>query len=109
MSGDPIPRDITIGEKYHPAMAVQTEGEARSMFERLVSHTMSWGHAREKAEEIERSNLGYFAGYYDSETRVRVERLYRCVHPIFGRTGAVPVSAVDALAAGQAAAKGGAA
>ncbi|TXH09637.1 MAG: hypothetical protein E6R03_16465 [Hyphomicrobiaceae bacterium] len=32
---------------------------------------------------VDFSALG-FAGYYDSETRERVERLFKCEHPIFG-------------------------
>lgn len=28
--------------------------------------------------------VGYYAGYYDSETRERVERLFMCAHPVFG-------------------------
>ncbi len=45
---------------------------------------MSFGKTREEAEEIERANLGYWAGYYRPETRERVERLFRCAHPFFG-------------------------
>lgn len=42
------------------------------------------GKTREEAEQIERSNLGYYAGYHLDETRERVERLFRCAHPVFG-------------------------
>jgi len=28
--------------------------------------------------------VGYYAGYYDKDTRVRVEKLFKCNHPIFG-------------------------
>jgi hypothetical protein len=55
---------------------------------------------------VERHNLGYFAGYYDNETRERVERLFKCSHPIFGsiaKNGAP--TAKEALAAGMVAAK----
>lgn len=45
---------------------------------------MSFGTTREEAETIERTNLGYFAGYYSHATRERVERLFRCAHPFFG-------------------------
>ncbi len=38
----------------------------------------------QKAEQIAKSNLAYFAGYYDNETRERIERLFSCAHPIFG-------------------------
>lgn len=37
-----------------------------------------------QAIEIAKSNLGYFAGYYDDDTRRRIEKLFQCSHPIFG-------------------------
>ena len=76
--------NITIGEKYGPAMKITDSQKAKDYFELCVKHSMMFGHSREKAEEIEKSNLGYFAGYYDDETRLRVEKLFCCVHPIFG-------------------------
>lgn len=36
------------------------------------------------ALEICKINLGYFAGYYDHETRDRVEKLFQCSHPVYG-------------------------
>lgn len=75
---------ITIGEKYKPAMEITDQSQADAYFEECMHHCMSHGKSRREAEEIERSNLGYFAGYYNNETRGRVERLFRCEHPIFG-------------------------
>lgn len=77
-------KTLTIGDKYQPAMDIRDQDKADAYFEKLVMHSMSFGKTREEAEEIERSNLGYFAGYYDDETRRRVEKLFRCEHPIFG-------------------------
>ncbi len=79
-----LPSRITIGDKYGPAMEMTEQAEASDYFESCVQHSISHGHTREKAEQIERANLGYYAGYYDSETRVRVEKLFRCSHPVFG-------------------------
>jgi len=79
-----LPKQITFGAKYNPAMQIRTEAEAKDYFEVCVQHTMSHGNSREEAERIERQNLGYYAGYYDSETRERVERLFVCAHPVFG-------------------------
>jgi hypothetical protein len=78
-------KEITHAEKYNSAMKITDQGEADLYFEECVQHTMSWGSTREEAEQIEKSNLGYWAGYYSHETRVRVERLFRCVHPFLGR------------------------
>lgn len=76
--------EITFGEKYDPAMKITDQAKADEYFKACVEHTMHFGHFREKAEHIERSNLGYWAGYYDLETRMRVEQLFGCQHPIFG-------------------------
>jgi hypothetical protein len=79
-----FPKEVTIGDKYRPAMEIIDQDEADKYFEDLVEHTMSFGEVRQEAERIERINLGYFAGYYDSETRARVEKLFNCAHPVFG-------------------------
>lgn len=84
MTINPLPDKITIGEKYDPAMSITEEQVAREYFELCVEHTMRFGKSRAEAEEIERTNLGYYAGYYDPETRARVERLFNCAHPFFG-------------------------
>ena len=80
-----LPDKITYGEKYGPAMKIKDRAEAAAYFEACVQHTMRMRPCgREEAESIERQNLGYWAGYYDSGTRSRVERLFMCEHPIFG-------------------------
>jgi hypothetical protein len=84
-----LPSGITIGDKYGPAMKITEPSEAAAYFERCVQHTMTFGADRKEAERIERVNLGYYAGYYDDETRKRVEKLFACAHPIFGAIAAV--------------------
>lgn len=97
-----LPRMITSGDKYHPAMKITEQAEADAYFEKCVHHTMSFGKTRADAESTERSNLGYFAGYYNGEIRRRVERLFRCAHPVFGSiaTNGAP-TADEAFAAGR--------
>src|SRR5688572_9962962 len=80
----PLPPGITYGRKYDIAMRVNTQEEADAYFERCVLHTMQFGKTREEAEKIERDNLGYWAGYFDNDTRARVEKLFKCEHPYFG-------------------------
>lgn len=97
--GEPLLKKITIGDKYGPAMTITEQAEANEYFNRCVEHTMSFGCSRKRAEEIERSNLGYYAGYYDNETRARVESLFACAHPIFGpisRGAPTPEQAIEA-------------
>ena len=91
---------IMIGEKYGYAMEVTDPSEAASYFEACVQHNVSFGNSREEAERIERANIGYFAGYYDHDTRLRVEKLFDCAHPIFGKASNRPVEPARALAAG---------
>lgn len=85
-----FPDMITIGDKYGPAMAITDPVEAARYFEACVEHTMRWQEKngetpdRAHAEQIERANLGYYAGYGDSKQRARVERMFGCAHPIFG-------------------------
>ncbi len=75
---------ITTGEKYGRAMAITDQTEADRYFQECIEHSMAHGNSHEEAERIEKSNLGYWAGYYDDATRERVERLFKCAHPIFG-------------------------
>lgn len=79
-----FPRRASNGEKYGPAMQITDPTLAAEYFERLVEHAMRHGRTREQADEMERQNLAYYAGYYDAATRERVERLFRCQHPNFG-------------------------
>lgn len=92
---------ITYGEKYGPAMKITDPAEAKKYFEECVKHTMSFGKTREEAEAIERSNLGYYAGYYDTETRKRVERLFDCAHPVFGKAEKGVPTAEEAFKMGE--------
>ena len=93
-------KGITIDEKYDPAMKITTQAEADAYFEECVQEIMAWGKTREQAESVEKQNLGYYAGYYNEETRLRVERLFRCSHPIFGAAANGIPSAEEAFAAG---------
>lgn len=77
-------RNITIGDKYGPAMEITDRVQADAYFEKLLRHSMRFGKTRGEAVQLEKINLGYYAGYYSQETRARVEKLFKCAHPIFG-------------------------
>lgn len=80
-----LPRTVCLQEKYGPAMAITTQTEADAYFEMCVEHSLEHStKTRDEIEDIERSNLAYYAGYYDYETRERVERLFKCEHPVLG-------------------------
>jgi len=92
----------TILEAYEPAMKITTQEEANAYFEQLVNERMAEGKvSREKAESIEKQNLGFYAGYYDDATRVRVEKLFMCTHPIFGAIANGKPTEDEALEAGR--------
>jgi hypothetical protein len=93
----------TTGELLEPAMRITDQADAEAWF-RLVCAEVA-AESGIELEEVERSiraQLGYFAGYYDHETRRRVERLFRTTHPVFGAAGDSPPTAAEAYRAGVA-------
>lgn len=80
---------LTYRECLEPAMEITEQADADQYLAAYVEHiqTALNEHPRDDnktAAEIAAVNLGYYAGYYGNETRERVERLFRCSHPIFG-------------------------
>jgi hypothetical protein len=67
-------------------MLIKGEADAEAYLDLLVVEHMQ-AHVeltREQAVKIERENLAYYAGLCSNETRERVERLFKCAHPVFG-------------------------
>lgn len=97
----------TYAETLGPAMEITDPDHARSYFDALVRFHLARGHcsSREQAEVLVRQNLGYYAGYYSHEARERVERLFSCEHPVFGKASAGSPTPEEALHAGMAAGK----
>lgn len=99
---------LTYGECLHPAMAITDESDAQQYLKDYVAFIQTALDKEPRtdgatATQIAAHNLGYFAGYYDNETRERVERLFKCSHPIFGSIavkGAAP-TAKEAFEAGK--------
>lgn len=85
---NPLPDRMTFGERYGPAMEVTTREEAAEYFNLCVERAMRVNPklSREEAQAMERSNIGYWTGYYGGETAHRVRQLYEFGHPIFGMT-----------------------
>lgn len=71
-------------ELIKAAMDVKTQEHADALFARILAANRGAGLVEEEALRVSRETLGYTAGYYDNLTRERVERLFRCVHPVFG-------------------------
>jgi hypothetical protein len=78
---------LTTGETLEPAMNITDQNDAIQYFTAYAQFMFQHyepSDTYENAVKICKSNLGYYAGYYDSETRKRVEKLFSCVHPFFG-------------------------
>lgn len=86
MAGAKFKDFISCSDKYTPSFKITTKENADEYFASCVEHTMrlSPDMSEEKAIEIEKNNIGYFAGYTDNETRARIENLFGCEHPILG-------------------------
>lgn len=102
--------DLKYGDVLGPAMKITTEREAAEYFAALITYMMRFElrearyegrppKTREEIVAIQKSNLGYFAGYYDNETMLRVNRLFRTVHPVFG--GVPPTTPSESFALGE--------
>lgn len=102
-------KGATYAETLGPGMEITDQAEADAYFKDLVELQMQFNPDPKEAESIARSNLGYYAGYYDDITRERVERLFKCKHPVFGSIAENGAPTPEqAFAAGVAAAKRGA-
>lgn len=90
MSGNkymPMPEEMTIGESYAPAMEITDPEDARQYLEALIERSVRcFDMSEDEARKVQLSNLGYYAGYYSYDVRVRVQQLFNAVHPIFGTT-----------------------
>lgn len=82
---------MTYGESLRPAMEITDANDAKQYFDSYVAFIQKHLDKDPRsdgmtAEQIAKVNIGYFAGYYDNETRGRVERVFGCFHPVFGKT-----------------------
>lgn len=83
--------DLTMGDLYNPAMNITDSDYAERYMRCLVDYLKRFDkNARrmslDKIENIQRINLGYYAGYFDGATMSRVNRVFNTAHPIFGST-----------------------
>ena len=79
----------TMGEIFYLANSLAKEGIKSKCDQFLNAYVTSILDLNESvtnyedALNIAKSNLGYFAGYYDRETYDRVNKAYGAVHPVF--------------------------
>jgi hypothetical protein len=84
------------------AMKITDPEDAKQYLEAMVDHCQKIApeKTREECLAIQKANLGYFAGYYTDDTRERVERLFDCAHPVFGKITEHKVTDAEAFAMG---------
>jgi hypothetical protein len=106
-----IPKGANYGDTLGKAVRLAMKGDKEKCdkwFDELVTHIINYGvngpYTKEKAEEIVRGNIGYFAGYYGEEERRAVSEMYSATHPIFGNN--FKPTAKEAFDAGVKLAKG---
>lgn len=99
---------LTYDECLDPAMKITDQADADQYKRAYIAYTQGFLDVEPNengmtAEQIVNANLGYYAGYYDTATRERVERLFRCAHPVFGaiKDGGGNPSPEAALALGK--------
>ena len=104
-----LPNRMTIREKYDPAMAVTTPGEALEYLAALITRYQRVvpGASEAEAREVEENNVGYWTGYLSREERARLEELYGIAHPILGAAAGPPVSQEECFERGAALARRG--
>lgn len=63
-----LPQRMAVEEIYGPAMEITDQAEADHYFARLVERLVAYFHKpHDEAADLVRRNLGYYAGYYDSD------------------------------------------
>lgn len=98
--------NLSYGETLGPAMGITDQEDADQYFREYVAFLNTHMKARtdhkgRTAEDIARINLGYYAGYYDHETRLRVESLFKCRHPWLGAASDGVLTPDQAFEAGR--------
>ena len=78
----------TMGEIFNTALDVAETGDGdrcQAFLTSYVEYIVSESNNNvAEAENIAKSNLGYFAGYYNSEVYETINKAYGAVHPVFG-------------------------
>lgn len=93
----------TVGEIFDEALRIAKTGdqnEADNFAKEYASYCAEAnGITFEEGMNIVKSNLGYFAGYFNRETCDIIYKTYKCTHPVFN-CNPFDVSPEDAFNAG---------
>lgn len=76
----------TYRDLLDPLFKITDEEEAKEFFNDYVHWLEADGQlTHEKALDVAKSNVGYWGGYQDIDTRMRIERLLDVEHPYLGK------------------------
>jgi hypothetical protein len=92
---------LTYGEALKPAMEIRDKEEEQQYLCDYAAYIQKFLDEEpdpkgKTATQIAKINIGYFAGYYGSETSARIHELFETVHPIFGKSQPTPEEAIKA-------------
>lgn len=74
-----------VSARYEPAMEILGKEQADAYLAKLADTRMQESKCGiDTAVVVERANLAYYAATKDHDTRLRVEALFRCEHPLYG-------------------------
>lgn len=80
-----IPDGCKATKVYDALVCLKNQKLADELFDSVVLKNMQiLGVDRDQAEKNVRENIGYYAAYWDTETRERCEKLYGAIHPFLG-------------------------
>jgi hypothetical protein len=75
----------SYGEQFKSALSCQTREEAEQWMENEVcDYVEIFQMSPEEAIKIIKTNLGYMAGYYSSDTAEKIKDLFSADHPGYG-------------------------
>lgn len=75
---------LTYGDCLSLAMHITDQADADQYKAEYIKYQSQFSNDKYTPEQVVNINLGYYAGYYSNEVRERVERLFKCSHPVFG-------------------------
>ena len=71
--------------QFAEALACETKDQAdKWLAGEIERYRVEFGKEADEAARIISMNLGYMAGYYNTEVAHKINRLYGATHPIFG-------------------------
>lgn len=82
---------------YKKVCEAKTKKEMQKQFNLLLDYcSEEYGGTPLSHRNQQLSNIGYFAGYYDSKVKKNVEKWLGAIHPIFGSSNPTPKEAFKA-------------